>query len=208
MLSADGFSLCPFMFNGVKIRRIGRKIFQNMSGLKDGILSIPALMKRGIVHNEHRRFQDRRQQTFHHPSMENFTVYIKQTQADGRQHPFDKSTNNVGSSLSLPVLSAITTFSTGRITTDPGHIMGKPTFIQINDLSTFSLPYFHPAAESATLSGVCSGMLQSFFYRSCRNDAERNRLYFAVHPDAEPAHTGKHQGNSEYPEPVGQHQPF
>lgn len=77
IFSANGFSLSPFVLNGVKIRTIRREIFKLMSsGLNEGLPILP-LMESGVIHDDNAGFWEDGQEVLSEPGIEDITVNIR-----------------------------------------------------------------------------------------------------------------------------------
>jgi hypothetical protein len=49
----DGFKLCPFMFDRIKVWRAGGQKRKNMPGVADAAFTMLTLVEGGIIHHHH-----------------------------------------------------------------------------------------------------------------------------------------------------------
>ena len=111
MSTTDRFGLRPFMLDGVQVGRIRRKIFESHSGLVNSCLNILSFMKGGVIHNKDGSFRNFWQQILDYPRLKAIAINISVVKTRGKEGMVVKSTNDIGSSLGVPVVFPNTAFS-------------------------------------------------------------------------------------------------
>ena len=98
-----------------------------------------------------------------HPRVKSITVDISGKHADCWQGCSQQGTDDVHSPLGSPIQNAISPFATFRVSMGTRQIIGKTTFIKINDLSAM-VPN-NLSLKVPPFADVHFGMRQGFFYR-------------------------------------------
>jgi len=84
-LFTDGFGLRPLVFDGIEIRRIGRQVFQSVTGLTKGVLNILVFVEGGIIQDDHGGGGQLREKNRIDPGEEGIGVDTGLEEADGEQ---------------------------------------------------------------------------------------------------------------------------
>jgi len=128
-LFANGFSLCPFVFDGVEIRRIRREVVQGMASLTQGVLNVLAFVEGGVIQDNHSGRGELREENLMNPGEEGIGVDAALKETDGDELKAEQGTDDVDPPLGAPVPATITALADGRIAVPAGHVVSKAAFV-------------------------------------------------------------------------------
>lgn len=163
--SPDGFCLRPFLFNGIKIRTVGRQELDGVSLLCDGGDDIRSFVKRGTIENDDGTLWRYRQEGVPHPTKEDVGINIAVPEIHRQKCERCDGTDGIQTSFCMPVPLPVAARTYSGIAMCPRRIDRKAALVQVHDWTLLNvLVPPDSRLELQTMNYVSFGMKQSFFY--------------------------------------------
>lgn len=152
------------MFDGIEVRRISGQELKNMACFQNRIPDVLPLVKCGVVHHNHGRKWQLRQQVLHSPSMEGIGIHICLKQPNSQKNLSDQSPYDVGSALGVPIANTVTTRPFAGVSMCSRHILRKAAFVNIDNFSPRRFMRCNLLLKDTPFFVVRLRMAQRFFY--------------------------------------------
>ncbi len=137
-----------------------------MSGILNSLFHVLAFVETCIVHNDNSTGRQLGNKIACQPTMEYITVNVAWKQTNSEQGTAQQCPDYIGTPLGMPVTGAKTAQTLERIAVCARHIMGKTTFINIDNGFAGLLMPDDLLLEGSTFGCVRPGMAKGFFYMS------------------------------------------
>ena len=136
-----------------------------MPGLAQGVLNVDTLMESGVIEEDDGGWGQLGQEDLVDPGEEDIGVDTAFEQTDRDQMQTKQGTDDVGTSLGVPVKASITALPDGGVTPTAGHVLGKAALVNPHQRPPGRFIPRPSCLKGAPCGFVRARMHGCFFYR-------------------------------------------